>query len=34
MAHMVATAMVEQLSGSGTLTADKMEEFFNYYLGK
>ena len=34
MAHMVATAMVEQLSGSGTLTADRMEEFFNYYLGK
>lgn len=34
LAHMVATAMVEQLGTGGTLTADQMEEFFNYYLGK
>ena len=34
MAKMAATAMVEQLSGDGTLSADKLEEFFNHYLGK
>ena len=34
MAKMAATAMVEQLSGDGTLSADQLEEFFNHYLGK
>lgn len=34
MAQMAATAMVEQLSGDGTLSADQLEEFFNHYLGK
>lgn len=32
MAKMAATAMVEQLSGSGKLDADKLDEFFDYYL--
>lgn len=32
MAKMAATAMVEQLSGSGKLDADKLDEFFHYYL--
>ena len=34
MAQMAATAMVEQLSTDGKLTADHLEEFFNHYLGK
>lgn len=34
MAKMAATAMVEQLSGEGQLTADHLEEFFNYYLNQ
>jgi hypothetical protein len=32
MAKMAATAMVEQLSGSGKLDAEALDEFFNYYL--
>ena len=32
MAKMAATAMVEQLSGSGKLNADALDEFFDYYL--
>lgn len=32
MAKMAATAMVEQLSDSGKLDADALDEFFNYYL--
>ncbi len=32
MAKMAATAMVEQLSGDGQLTADHLDEFFNHYL--
>lgn len=34
MAKMAATAMVEQLSGDGQLTADHLEEFFNHYLNQ
>jgi hypothetical protein len=32
MAKMAATAMVEQLSGSGKLDAEALDEFFDYYL--
>ena len=32
MARMASTAMVEQLSNSGKLDGDEMDEFFNYYL--
>ena len=32
MARMAATAMVEQLSGDGQLTADHLEKLFNHYL--
>jgi hypothetical protein len=34
MAKMAATAMIEQLSGEGTLTPEHLEKFFNHYLGK
>lgn len=34
MAKMAASAMIEQLSGEGTLTPEHLEKFFNHYLGK
>ena len=34
MAKMAATAMIEQLTTDGTLSADHLDEFFSYYLGK
>ena len=34
MAQMAATAMVEQLSTDGTLTAEHLDKFFKHYLGK
>ena len=34
MAKMAASAMIEQLSGEGTLTPEHLETFFNHYLGK
>ena len=34
MAQMAATAMIQQLTTDGTLSADHLEEFFNHYLGK
>jgi hypothetical protein len=34
MAQMAATAMIQQLTTDGQLSADHLEEFFNHYLGK
>jgi hypothetical protein len=33
MAQMAATAMIQQLTTDGQLSADHLEEFFNHYLG-
>ena len=33
MAQMAATAMIQQLTTDGHLSADHLEEFFNHYLG-